>query len=89
MTADDSGRLNVPVWQATRIASDNRIRAKETDESLYRFKLPTGASEDYPAYVTATLIYRKDFRDGAQGTSAAGKDIIMQETSIETGNGGL
>lgn len=89
VTADDSGRLNVPVWQATRIASDNRIKAKETDESLYRFRLPPGAGEDYPAYVKATLIYRKDFRDQEQGYSSTDEDIIMQEKIIETYNGGL
>ena len=43
VTADDNGTLNVPVWRAKRIASDNRIKAKENDESLYRFQLPSGA----------------------------------------------
>jgi hypothetical protein len=89
VTADDNGTLNVPIWRATRIASDNRIKAKETDESLYRFSLPPGADKDFPAYVTATLIYRKDFRDREYRYSSAGKDIIMQEKTIETGNGGL
>jgi hypothetical protein len=89
VTADDTGTLNVPIWRATRIASDNRIKAKETDESLYRFRLPSGADEEYPAYVTATLIYRKDFRSRGGISSGAGEDIIMQEKTIETGNGGL
>lgn len=88
VTADDNGTLNVPVWRATRIASDNRIKAKENDESLYSFQLPSGANEDFPAYVTATLIYRKAFRDGKL-SAGAGKDIVMQEKTIETGNGGL
>jgi hypothetical protein len=89
VTADDNGTLNVPVWRATRIASDNRIKAKETDESLYRFQLPSGANEDVPFYVTATLIYRKDFRDGGDTSSSADEDIVMQEKTIATGNGGL
>jgi len=89
VTADADGRLNVPVWQATRIASDNRIKAKETDESHYRFKLPAGADKDYPAYVSAKLIYRKDFRGRDHGYADTGEDIIMQEKTMETGNGGL
>jgi hypothetical protein len=89
ITADASGTLNVPVWRATRIDSDNRIKAKETDSSQYKFRLPQGAGEDFPAYVTTTLIYRKDFRDRGYNYSSAGEDIIMQEKTIETGNGGL
>jgi hypothetical protein len=89
ITADDNGTLNVPVWRATRIVSDNRIKAKETDESLYRFRLPSGADAEFPAYVTATLIYRKDFRERGYRYSSAGEDIVMQEKTIETGNGGL
>ncbi len=89
VTADENGTLNVPVWRATRIASDNRIKAKENDESLYRFQLPSDAEEDIPVYVTATLIYRKDFRDEGDASSGAGEDIVMQEKTIETGNGGL
>jgi hypothetical protein len=89
VTADENGTLNVPVWRAKRIASDNRIKAKETDESFYRFQLPLDAIEDAPVYVTATLIYRKDFRDGGDTSSGAGEDIVMQEKTIEAGNGGL
>jgi Cytochrome c554 and c-prime len=89
VTADDDGNFNVPIWRATRIASDNRLKAKETDESNYRFKLPPGVGEDVPIYVTAKLIYRKDFRDGKQASAGVGEDIIMQEKTIESGNGGL
>jgi len=89
VTADNDGRLNVPVWRATHIASDNRIKAKETDESLYRFQLPVGAGDDYPALVSVKLIYRKDFRGRDHGYADTQDDIIMQETTIETGNGGL
>jgi hypothetical protein len=89
VTADDTGTLNVPIWRATLIASDNRIKAKETDESQYRFRLPSDADEDFPGYVTATLIYRKDFRERGYSYSSAAEDIIMQEKTIETGNGGL
>jgi hypothetical protein len=88
ITADENGVLNVPVWRATRIASDNRIKAKETDESLYRFQLPVDAIEDAPVYITATLIYRKNFRN-EKYTSSVDEDIVMQEKTIETGNGGL
>jgi hypothetical protein len=89
VTADDTGTLNVPIWRATRIDSDNRIKAKETDESLYRFRIPSGADEEFLAYVNAKLIYRKDFRSRGDISSGAGEDIIMQEKTIETGNGGL
>jgi hypothetical protein len=89
VTADENGTLNVPVWRATRIASDNRIKAKETDESMYRFKLPAGDNEDIPYFVIATLIYRKNFRYDGISISSADKDIVMQEKTIEAGNGGL
>ncbi len=89
VTADDNGMHNVPIWRATRIVSDNRLKAKETDESQYRFRLPSGDNGDVPFYVTARLIYRKDFRNGERTPSAGDEDIIMQEKTIESGNGGL
>ena len=89
VTADENGTLNVPVWRATRIASDNRLKAKETDESSYRFRLEQGSTEDVPVYVTAKLIYRKDFRDRQQAPAEGDGDILMQEKTIESGNGGL
>ena len=89
VTADENGTLNVPIWRATRIASDNRIKAKETDESMYRFQMESGENEEMPVYVTATLIYRKDFRNRGDTPSRADEDIIMQEKTIESGDGGL
>jgi len=89
VTADEKGTLNVPIWRATRIFSDNRLKAKETDESNYRFRLERGNAEDIPVYVTAKLIYRKDFWDGQQAAVGGDSDIVMQEKTIESGNGGL
>jgi hypothetical protein len=86
ITGDDKGNINVPVWQATKIVSDNRIKSKEADTSRYRFQLPEGWHEDDSLYVTATLIYRAEFRD--DGTKKP-EDILMQQKSVETGNGEL
>jgi hypothetical protein len=86
ITGDNQGNINVPVWRATKIISDNRIKSKKADISRYSFLLPNGRQDDDSLYVTATLIYRADFRDDG---AAKPEDIIMQEKSIETGNGEL
>jgi hypothetical protein len=86
ITGDDKGNINVPVWRATKIVSDNRIKSKEADTSQYRFRLPEGWQEDDSLYVTATLIYRAEFRDGGPREP---EDILMKEKSVETGNGEL
>jgi hypothetical protein len=86
ITGDDKGNINVPIWRATKIVSDNRIKSKEADTSHYNFRLPEGWQEEDPLYVTATLIYRAQFRDGGSGEP---EDILMKEKSFETGNGEL
>jgi len=86
ITGDDKGNINVPVWRATKIVSDNRIKSKEADTSSYRFQFPEGWQEDDSLFVTATLIYRAEFRDGGKREP---EDILMKQTSVETGNGEL
>ncbi len=85
ITGDDQGNINVPVWRATRIVSDNRIRAKQADVSAYDFALPVGWEEDDTLYVTARLLYRSDFKTA----ESRDRDIVMQEKTVETGNGEL
>ncbi len=88
ITGDADGRINVSVWQATTIVADNRIKAKQTDQSFYRFKLPEEVDQrDEPLYVTATLIYRSDFRSQSSEPTDTSADFIMQEKSIEVGGG--
>jgi hypothetical protein len=87
VTSDDNGRLNVPIWRATTIASDNRIKAKETDQSAYQFTLPYNWQEDEPLYVIAKLIYRSDFRSSRSDSTTEGGDFVMQENIVEVGGG--
>ena len=54
--ADDKGNLNVPSWQATRIAFDTRIRPKSTVSRTYEFAL---ADPDDEPTVEAELVYRR------------------------------
>jgi len=89
ITADGEGRLNVPVWRATRLVSDNRIKAKETDESSYTFQLPASFAGDEPVYITASLIYRKDFRDPAKPAVGQSEDFLMQKETITLGENEL
>lgn len=84
VTGDDKGQINIPVWLATTIVSDNRIKAKDTDQSVYQFTLPRGWQEDQPVYITAKLIYRTDFRSGSESDTG---DFVMQEKTVEVGGG--
>jgi len=87
ITADAAGRLNVPVRQAVRIVADNRIKAKETATSRYRFALPAGKDGNAVYYAGARLVYRKSFpsRDRALGVEPW--EIVMKEASIEIEDG--
>jgi hypothetical protein len=86
VTGDDKGQINIPVWRATRIVSDNRIKAKATDQSSYQFDLAEVAgSVDQPLYVTARLIYRSDFRSSQAESQLPDEDFVMQEKTVEVG----
>jgi hypothetical protein len=78
--ADAQGNINVPFWKAVRVISDNRIRPRNTDESVYAFERPKGKG---PAEVrvTARLIYRKTFKPLADAKGWKLEDIVMEEAS--------
>ena len=71
---DDAGNLNVPFWQATRVAMDNRIRPKGTVSLKYQFILKD--PEDEPT-AEAKLIYRPVFRPLAKKKNWNVKDILI------------
>jgi hypothetical protein len=71
---DDSGRINVPFWQATGVASDTRIRPKTTQEFIFEFALED--QEDEPS-VEADLIYRPVIRQWADEKKWPVKDILI------------
>lgn len=71
---DDSGKINVPFWQATGVASDTRIRPKTTQEFIFEFALED--QEDEPS-VEADLIYRPVIRQWADEKKWPVKDILI------------
>ncbi|MBW1995330.1 MAG: hypothetical protein JRI77_12925 [Deltaproteobacteria bacterium] len=71
---DNSGNLHVPFWRATAIASDTRIRPKETVTISFQFALDD--PEDEPS-VEAKLIYRPVIRPLAQKKNWIVEDIII------------
>lgn len=77
VTKDSQGNQNVPIWQAVRIASDNRIKPKETDVTTYRFKKPKGE-----VTIEAKLIYRPVFKRVADQKKWALKDVVMEEKTL-------
>ena len=88
ITVNKNGVINVPVWQASAIQSDNRIKPQETDLSEYSFKIPA-ANDDETMYITATLIYRKSFPENDVQMGWKPEEILMKETTIESGDGEL
>ncbi|MDP2647257.1 MAG: multiheme c-type cytochrome [Desulfobacterales bacterium] len=72
--ADDHGNLNVPFWRATRIASDTRIRVKDSVTLNYTFALNDPGDE--PS-VEASLIYRPVNQSLADLKGWESKDILM------------
>jgi len=71
---DDGGNLHVPFWQATRIASDTRIRQKSTVTLKWAFALED--PEDEPT-AEAKLIYRPVIRPWAEKKSWSVQDILI------------
>lgn len=74
--ADDKGNINVPYWKAIKVVSDNRIKPKEYDESVYKFQVPDGVKE---LTVEAGLVYRKFFKNIADEKRLPLGEVIMQE----------
>ena len=71
---DDKGHLNVPFWQATRIASDTRIRPKKTVDLKFEFALTD--PEDEPT-AEADLIYRPANRPLVVKKQWLAEDILI------------
>jgi hypothetical protein len=82
ITVDEKGNINVPVWKAVGILSDNRIRPGEPDSSFYRFRLPSDNPEQ-DITVTAKLIYRTEFRDLGEEMKWTTEDILMKERTVD------
>ena len=73
---DDEGREQVMDWQATRIVSDTRIRAKDTDVSEYTFDRPSGSGK---VEVHTRLIYRRAFKPLADQKKWELMDLAVAE----------
>jgi len=65
-------------WNPTRIVSDNRIAAFETDTSTYAFALPN----DVKAHVEVTLIFRRAFIELMDQKGWDVPDIVMAEQTL-------
>jgi hypothetical protein len=72
--ADEEGNLNVPFWRASKIASDTRIRPKETETLEFVFALSD--PEDEPT-AEASLIYRPVPRPMAKAKKWRVEDITI------------
>jgi hypothetical protein len=71
---DEKGNLHVPFWRATGIASDTRIRPKDTQ--TLRFEFAVDDPDDEPS-VEAKLIYRPVVRPLAEKKSWNVTDILI------------
>ena len=71
---DKEGNLNVPFWKATRIASDTRIRPKNTRTLTFEFAMDD--PEDEPT-AEAELIYRPVIIPLAKKKNWPIKDILI------------
>jgi hypothetical protein len=65
-------------WNPTRILSDNRIAAFETDTGIYTFAAPDGGQVD----VEVTLIFRRAFIELMDQKDWDAEDIVMEEASV-------
>jgi hypothetical protein len=72
--ADEEGNLNVPFWQASRVASDTRIRPKKTETLEFVFALVDPGDE--PS-AEASLIYRPVPRPLAKAKKWQVEDITI------------
>jgi len=66
-------------WRQTRLRSDTRIPAKETDVTHYEFRAPNGGG---PVTVKARLIFRRAFKTLANQKSWNVPDILMNDASL-------
>lgn len=66
-------------WSQTRIQSDTRIPAKETDTSVYEFLVPKGGGE---VRIEARLIFRRAFKPLAELKKWGLEDILMEAETV-------
>lgn len=69
-------------WKPTRIVSDNRIGAHETDSSIYIFS----ANHNTEVTVDVTLLFRRAFIDLMKQKDWDTPDIVMEHTSLTVRN---
>jgi hypothetical protein len=65
-------------WNPTRIISDNRIAALESDTSEYAFVLPSNE----PATIQVTLLFRRAFKELMDQKGWIIPDIVMEEKQL-------
>jgi len=65
-------------WNPTRIVSDNRIAAFETDRSEYRFALPDEGGVD----LRVELLFRRAFKELMEQKEWNVPDILMEEAEV-------
>ena len=71
---DDKGNINVPFWRATRVASDTRIRQKDTVDLSFEFAVDD--PDDEPT-AEARLVYRPVIKPLAKKKNWSVKDILI------------
>jgi hypothetical protein len=69
----------VSYWKQTRIVSDMRLAALQTDTSMYTFALPAGGG---PISLTAQLRFRRAFQALMDDKDWNAPDILMEETQV-------
>ncbi len=65
-------------WNPTRVVSDNRIPAMQSDTTSYRFDSPAGG----PVTVEATLLFRRAFIGLMDQKGWDVADIVMEEATV-------
>ena len=84
---DDEGNTHVLDWQATRIVSDTRIKAKARDTSYYTFALPQDPEK---ISIETRLIYRRAFKPLADLKKWELEDIyVAADTTVVESRGRL
>jgi hypothetical protein len=77
-------KMPTPHWRQAVIVSDNRIPARETDASRYRFRIGVQAKEDVTVH--ARLIYRRAFKEWIDAKKWPLKDLEIATEIINFNN---
>lgn len=75
-----------PHWRPAVIESDNRIPAKGSDVSTYRYRLPAGLHG--PIRITARLIYRRAYKKWLDSKGFTSEEMEIARQDITTGRKG-